>query len=128
MDRLLAWKPTEHENRKLVKHLRNERDALFTFLRDPSVPASNWWGEQAIRPLVVTRKIWGGNRTELGAITQQNIGTFFRTCHQQGADPFALIAQGRHSIVGPGGTARISGSVGQGILPFVFAAAPQAMF
>jgi transposase len=93
MDRFLAWKPTEHENRKLVKHLRNERDALFTFLRDPSVPASNWWGEQAIRPLVVTRKIWGGNRTALGAISQQNIGTFFRTCHQQGADPFALIEE-----------------------------------
>ena len=93
MDRFLAWTPTERENRKLVTHLRHERDALFTFLRDPSVPASNWWGEQAIRPLVVTRKIWGGNRTALGAITQQNIGTFFRTCHQQGADPFALIAE-----------------------------------
>jgi transposase len=93
MDRFLAWTPTEPENRKLVKHLRHERDALFTFLRDPRVPASNWWGEQAIRPLVVTRKIWGGNRTALGAITQQHLGTFFRTCHQQGADPFALIAE-----------------------------------
>jgi transposase len=91
MDRFLAWKPTDDENRKLVKHLRNERDALFTFLRNPAVPASNWWGEQAIRPAVVTRKIWGGNRTAYGAITQERVATFFRTSHQQGADPYPLM-------------------------------------
>jgi transposase len=92
MDRLLAWQPTDDENRRLVKHLRKERDALFTFLRDPRVPASNWWGEQAVRPAVVTRKIWGGNRTAAGAATQQVILTFFRTCRQQGADPYRLLA------------------------------------
>jgi transposase len=91
MDRFLAWKPTDDENRKLVKHLRNERDALFTFLQDPAVPASNWWGEQAIRPAVVTRKIWGGNRTENGAVTQQRIASFFRTSDQQGVDPYPLL-------------------------------------
>lgn len=91
MDRFLAWKPTDNENRKLVKHLRNERDALFTFLRNPAVPASNWWGEQAIRPAVVTRKIWGGNRTAHGAITQERVATFFRTSHQQGANPYTLL-------------------------------------
>ena len=93
MDRLLAWKPTDDENRKLVKHLRNERDALFTFLKDPSVPASNWWGEQAIRPAVVTRKIWGGNRTDNGAVTQQTIASVFRTCQQQRADPFGILEE-----------------------------------
>jgi len=91
MDRLLAWNPTEDENRKLIKHLRNERTALFTFLCDPRVPATNWWGEQAIRPAVVTRKIWGGNRTAVGAATQQTIATFLRTCYQQRADPYPMI-------------------------------------
>jgi transposase len=91
MDRFLAWKPTDNENRKLVKHLRNERDALFTFLLDPAVPASNWWGEQAVRPAVVTRKIWGGNRTDNGAVTQQRIASFFRTSDQQGVDPYPLL-------------------------------------
>jgi len=93
MDRYLAWNPTDEENRKLVKHLRCERDALFTFLKNPSVPASNWWGEQAIRPAVVTRKIWGGNRTANGAATQQTIASVLRTCQQQGADPFAIIEE-----------------------------------
>jgi transposase len=92
MDRFLAWQPTDDDNRRLVKHLRHERDALFTFRRNPDVPASNWWGEQAVRPAVVTRKIWGGNRTGHGAVTQQRIATFFRTSHQQGVDPSSLLA------------------------------------
>ncbi|MGH7753524.1 MAG: IS66 family transposase [Gemmatimonadales bacterium] len=99
MDRFLAWKPTDDENRKLIKHLRNERDALFTFLRHPAVPASNWWGEQAIRPAVVTRKIWGGNRTANGALTQQRVATFFRTSHQQAADPYPLLETALRSPV-----------------------------
>ena len=93
MDRLLDWSPTDEENRKLVKHLLNERDALFTFLKDPSVPASNHWAEQAIRPAVVTRKIWGGNRTWRGAETQWILATAFRTCEQQGVDPEPLITE-----------------------------------
>jgi transposase len=91
MDRFLAWTPTDNENRKLVKHLGHERDALFTFLLDPAVPASNWWAEQAVRPAVVTRKIWGGNRTERGALTQQRINSFFRTSDQQAVDPYPLL-------------------------------------
>ena len=91
MDRLLSWSPTDEENRKLLKHLRKERDALFTFLYDPSVPASNWWGEQAMRPAVVTRKVWGGNRTEHGAHTQAILASFFRSSHQQGVDPGPMI-------------------------------------
>lgn len=99
MDRFLAWKPTDDENRKLVKHLRNERDALFTFLLTPAVPASNWWGEQAVRPAVVTRKIWGGNRTENGAVTQQRIASFFRTADQQRVDPYPLLEAALRSSV-----------------------------
>jgi transposase len=104
MDRLLSWHPTDEENRKLLKHLRNERDALFTFLQDPSVPASNWWGEHAIRPAVVTRKVWGGNRTPNGAATQAALASFLRTCHQQGVPPgplFELLLRSPVLMVAP---------------------------
>ena len=93
MDRLLDWNPTDNENRKLLKHLRKERGALFTFLLDPSVPASNWWGEQAIRPAVVTRKVWGGNRTPSGTVTQSVLGSFMRTCQQQRVEPRSVIVE-----------------------------------
>jgi transposase len=91
MDRLLAWRPSDDENRKLVKHLRNERPALFTFLRRPEVEPTNWWGEQAIRPAVVTRKVCGGNRTWLGAQTQETLMSVHRTCHQQSLNFHTLI-------------------------------------
>lgn len=91
-DRLLAWQPTDDANRKFVKHLRHERSALFTFLRHPEVEATNWWGEQAIRPAVVTRKVCGGgNRTWRGAHTQEVLMSVLRTCHQQGIDSYAVI-------------------------------------
>jgi transposase len=54
------------ENRKLVKHLWAERTALFSFLKHEGVDATNWRAEQAIRPAVVNRKVWGGNRTWVG--------------------------------------------------------------
>ncbi|MGH3860106.1 IS66 family transposase [Actinokineospora sp.] len=73
-------------NRKLVAHLHNERHALFTFLTHPDVPATNWKAEQGVRPAVVNRKVWGGNRTWRGAATQSRIMSVLRTAAQQGVD------------------------------------------
>ena len=78
-------------NRRLIKHLRHERAALFTFLTTAGVDATNWRGEQGVRPAVVNRKVWGGNRTDRGAETQGRVMTFLRTAHQQGADAVALL-------------------------------------
>jgi len=78
-------------NRRLIKHLRHERQALFTFLTADGVDATNWRGEQGVRPAVVNRKVWGGNRSDAGAETQGRLMTFLRTAHQQGADAIALL-------------------------------------
>jgi transposase len=78
-------------NRRLIKHLRHERHALFTFLTTDGVDATNWRGEQGVRPAVVNRKVWGGNRSDAGAETQGRLMTFLRTAHQQGADAIALL-------------------------------------
>jgi len=78
-------------NRRLIKHLRHERHALFTFLTTDGVDATNWRGEQGIRPAVVNRKVWGGNRSDAGAETQGRLMTFLRTAHQQGADAIAML-------------------------------------
>jgi transposase len=89
---LLFEQPQPHEaDRRLIKHLRHERDALFTFLTTDGVDATNWRGEQGIRPAVVNRKVWGGNRSDAGAETQGRVMTFLRTAHQQGADAIALL-------------------------------------
>jgi Transposase IS66 family. len=79
-------------NRRLVGHLYKERHALFTFLARPDVPATNWQAEQGIRPAVVNRKVWGGNRTWRGAATQSRMMTLLRTAAQQGVDAIDWLA------------------------------------
>ncbi|HZM53468.1 MAG TPA: transposase, partial [Acidimicrobiales bacterium] len=91
---LLGEQAHPHDaNRKLVKHLTNQADALFTFLADPAIDATNWRDEQAIRPAVVNRKVWGGNRTWRGAATQGRIMSALRTAVQQGIDPIEFLVR-----------------------------------
>jgi len=91
-DVLLARSPTHDPNRKLLKHLANEREHLLTFLRAPGIAATNWRAEQAIRPAVVNRKSWGGNRTLHGAEAQQTLMSVIRTSRQQDICPIGLLA------------------------------------
>ena len=58
------------EHATFVKHLWRHFEQWFTFLFNPVVEATNWLAEQAIRPAVVNRKVWGGNRTPTGAKAQ----------------------------------------------------------
>jgi transposase len=53
---------TNAANERLAQHLWNHRDALFTFLHEPGLDATNWRGELAIRFGVILRKVWGGKR------------------------------------------------------------------
>jgi transposase len=91
LDRLVAGATRYPPNRRLLNHLANEREHLFTFLRIPGVQATNWRAEQAIRPAVVTRKSWGGNRTWAGADTWQTLTSVLRTATQQARDPVELV-------------------------------------
>ncbi len=91
LDELTAIPHGHPADQRLARHLANERDALLTFLTSIGVDATNWRAEQAIRPAVVNRKVWGGNRTRRGARTQGRMMSFFRTAAQQGADAIELL-------------------------------------
>jgi len=93
MDRLLAKTFRDPANRRLAKHLRHEQPWLFTFLYCPGIEATNNAAERALRPAVVARKTWGGNRTENGAKTQQILISIITTCRQQGKDSFDRITK-----------------------------------
>jgi len=71
----------------VLGHLRNEREHMFTFLTEPGVQATNWRAEQALRPAIVNRESWGGNRTDRGARTQQITMSVIRTARRQNIDP-----------------------------------------
>lgn len=73
-------------NERLCKHVWKHLDQLFTFLKEPGLDATNWRAEQAIRPAVVNRKVWGGNRTEDGARAQGVLLTVLETARRRGED------------------------------------------
>jgi transposase len=92
LTRLTRENPEIDEHRKLAKHLRNEFDALLTFLYRLGVHASNWLAETELRPPIATRKACGGgNRTWNGARHFATILSVVRTARRQGHNPAALI-------------------------------------
>src|SRR3954471_18215304 len=67
----------------LARHLWGHFEQWFAFVFDPRVEPANWKAEQAIRPAVVNRKVWGGNRTAVGARAQGVLMSVFETCRRQ---------------------------------------------
>ncbi len=61
--RLTGTTKTNAENDRFSRHLYSNQHYLFTFLKHPELDATNHKAEQAIRPAVVNRKVFGGNRT-----------------------------------------------------------------
>jgi transposase len=96
-DKVLQMRPRHEPNRKLLAHLQTEREHTFTFLTEPGVQATNWRAEQALRPAIVNRKSWGGNRTERGARTQQVAMSVIRTARQQTIDPLEVMVNAQRS-------------------------------
>jgi transposase len=93
LDRLLAVRPRGKACRTFRNHLDKHRNQLLTFLYEENLEATNWPAEQAIRPAVVNRKVFGGNRTWTGAHALEVLASLFATCRQNGID--ALDTLGR---------------------------------
>lgn len=87
--------PTQSDaaSERLASHLRKHRHQLFTFLGQPGIDATNHKAEQAIRPAVVNRKVWGGNRTAAGAIAQAILMSVLVTLRQNGHDALTFISR-----------------------------------
>ena len=88
LGRLLERRPARDRRIRLFhQHLVVEFEAIFSFLFEPTLDATNWRAEHALRPAVVTRKMCGGgNRTQRGATSQQILASVLRTADQRGLD------------------------------------------
>jgi len=93
MDVLLSRTYRTEANRRLAKHLRHEQPWLFTFLHCPGIDATNNAGEREMRPAVIARKTWGGNRSPAGAQAQRTLMSVLRTCYRQGKDSVERIVE-----------------------------------
>src|SRR5205814_5633105 len=99
MNALLRWTKTHPPNERFAAHLSKNRGHLFRFLRDRAVDATNWQAEQALRPAVVNRKVWGGNRTDAGAAAQAVLMSVLATARQVGRDALDFLSLALRSPV-----------------------------
>jgi transposase len=94
--RMMKWTgpiKTHPPNERLANHLHRHGNQLFTFLRHAGIDATNWRAEQAIRPAVVNRKVWGGNRTEAGAMAQSVLMTVLFTAAKLKRDEIQFVSR-----------------------------------
>jgi transposase len=84
-------------NRRLAKHILKHPLHWFWFLIDPTIDATNHRAEQALRPAVVNRKVWGGNRTWNGAWAQGVLTSILVTLAQRGHQGLNWFSMARRS-------------------------------
>jgi len=100
-DRLLALlrrRRSRPDYDRLARHLLGHFEQWFMFLSDPSIEATNWEAEQAVRPAVVNRKVWGGNRTPAGAHAQEVLMSVLETCRRQARSALDYVSQTLRSV------------------------------
>jgi transposase len=70
------------------------------FLVDPTIPATNHRAEQALKTSMVNRKVWGGNRTDIGGDAQQVLSSVLETCKNRSIDAFTFISTALRGVAG----------------------------
>lgn len=87
-------------NETFAAHLYHHGERWFTFLAEPTIPATNHRAEQALKVPIVNRKVWGGNRTDAGAEAQEVISSVLHTCRNKAIDAFAFISDAFRGVLG----------------------------
>jgi len=89
--RALCWPhlgAPEAPQRTLCQRVARYLPALFEFVVDPRIPATNNAAERSLRHLVTSRKISGGTRSGEGSDTKMTLATLFGTWRAEGRNPF----------------------------------------
>lgn len=79
---------------------RENRDRLYHWARDPSIPADNNLAERALRPLVIARKISFGSQSEAGAKTREILMTILHTLATRTHDVAASFKRALDKLAG----------------------------
>lgn len=97
----LTERPRQNEaNDRFAKHLYNHAASWFLFLVDPTIPATNHRAEQALKTPIVNRKVWGGNRTDVGGDAQAVLSSVLETCKNRSIDAFTFVSNALRGVVG----------------------------
>jgi transposase len=84
--------PTRHAQ-TMAKRLTKYGENYFTFITTPGVQPTNNLAEQAIRFVVIDRRITQGTRSKTGQRWCERIWTVIATCTQQGRSVFEYLTR-----------------------------------
>jgi transposase len=94
--------PSTNHTRNLAKRFREHGNAYFRFITMPGIEPTNNLAEQAIRFVVIDRRITQGTRSETGRRWCERIWTVIATCAQQGRSVFTFLLDSVHAHLGGG--------------------------
>ena len=83
---------------KLCRRIKGSIKELFVFVAEPQTPSDNNPAERSLRPLVISRKISGGTRSQQGTETKMTLASLFGTWRAQGLNPLLAC---RELLVSP---------------------------
>ena len=101
--------PWTREARNIADRFRKHADSYFRFITTPGVEPTNNLAEQAIRFVVIDRRITQGTRGEAGRAWCERIWTVRATCGQQDRSVFEFL---HHAL-----TAEFTGQPAPSLLP-----------
>ena len=94
--------PKGNHAQNLAKRFREHGEAYFRFITTPDIEPTNNLAEQAIRFVVIDRRITLGTRSEIGRRWCERIWTVIATCVQQGRSAFKFLLDSIHAYFNGG--------------------------
>lgn len=82
------WLEPDVPQTKLCRRILRYVESLFVFVTEPAVPPTNNAAERSLRPLVISRKVSGGTRSDAGTQTKMTLASLFGTWRAQGMNPY----------------------------------------
>jgi len=90
-------KELKREAFNMARRFRKNGKAYFEFITTPGMEPTNNLAEQAVRFVVIDRRITQGTRSEKGRETNERLWTVVGTCALQGRSAFEFILQAVHA-------------------------------
>jgi transposase len=85
--------PSEKVAQNMLKRLLSNGESYFTFITTPQIDPTNNCAEQAIRFVVIYRRVSQGTRSENGRLACERFFTVIATCARQGRSAFEFIKE-----------------------------------
>lgn len=92
--------PASRACANMAKRFREHGEAYFRFITTPGVKPTNNLAEQAIRFVVIDRRITQGTRSEIGQRWCERIWTVIATCSQRGVSVFEFLSRAVQAYFG----------------------------